>query len=156
MKRAMVAGGVSLVILLAALAQQGMTLAQQKSMSDEGGRILALEKAWNRALEVKDAKALDMLLANTLVSVDIDGSVASKSEFLANIKAPDYQPAQVVTEQTSVQVYGNAGVVTGVFRVKGTENGKQYVRRERFTDTWIKMGDQWQCVASQTTLIPGK
>jgi ketosteroid isomerase-like protein len=156
MKRAMVAGGVSLVILLAALAQQGMTLAQQKSMSDEGGRILALEKAWNRALEVKDAKALDMLLANTLVSVDIDGSVASKSEFLASIKAPDYQPAQVVTEQTSVQVYGNAGVVTGVFRVRGTENGKQYVRRERFTDTWIKMGDQWQCVASQTTLIPGK
>jgi len=156
MKRAMVAGGVSLVILLAALVQQGMTLAQQKSMSDEGGRILALEKAWNRALEVKDAKALDMLLANTLVSVDIDGSVASKSEFLASIKAPDYQPAQVVTEQTSVQVYGNAGVVTGVFRVKGTENGKQYVRRERFTDTWIKMGEQWQCVASQTTLIPGK
>jgi ketosteroid isomerase-like protein len=156
MKRAMVAGGVSLVILLAALAQQGMTLAQQKSMSDEGGRILALEKAWNRALEVKDAKALDMLLANTLVSVDIDGSVASKSEFLASIKAPDYQPAQVVTEQTSVQVYGNAGVVTGVFRVKGTENAKQYVRRERFTDTWIKMGEQWQCVASQTTLIPGK
>jgi ketosteroid isomerase-like protein len=90
--------------------------------------ILALEKARNRALEVKDAKALDMLLANTLVSVDIDGSVASKSEFLANIKAPDYQPAQVVTEQTSVQVYGNAGVVTGVFRVKGTGNGKQYVR----------------------------
>jgi len=156
MKRAMVAGGVSLVILLAALVQQGMTLAQQKSMSDEGGRILALEKAWNRALEVKDAKALDMLLANTLVSVDIDGSVASKSEFLASIKAPDYQPAQVVTEQTSVQVYGNAGVVTGVFRVKGTENGKQYVRRERFTDTWIKTGEQWQCVASQTTLIPGK
>jgi ketosteroid isomerase-like protein len=152
----MVAGGVSLVILLAALAQQGMTLAQQKSMSDEGGRILELEKAWNRALEVKDAKALDMLLANTLVSVDIDGSVASKSEFLASIKAPDYQPAQVVTEQTSVQVYGNPGVVTGVFRVKGTENGRQYVRRERFTDTWIKMGEQWQCVASQTTLIPGK
>ena len=57
MKRAMVAGGVSLVILLAALAQQGMTLAQQKSMSDEGGRILALEKAWNWALEVKDVYA---------------------------------------------------------------------------------------------------
>jgi ketosteroid isomerase-like protein len=145
-----------LVILLAALARQGMMLAQQKSMSDEGGRILALEKAWNHALESKDAKALDMLLASTLVSVDIDGSVASKSEFLANIKAPDYKPAQVVTEETSVQVYGNAAVVTGTFRVKGTENGKPYVRRERFTDTWIKINETWQCVASQTTLIPSK
>jgi ketosteroid isomerase-like protein len=129
---------------------------QQKSMSDEGGRVLALEKAWNHALEEKDAKALDMLLANTLVSVDIDGSVASKSEFLASIKAPDYKPSQVITEQTSVQVYGSAAVVMGTFRVKGMENGKPYVRRERFTDTWIKIDETWQCVASQTTLIPGK
>ena len=155
MKRAMVAGGAMVLMLISALAQQG-TQAQQKSMSDEAGRILALEKAWNHALEEKDAKALDMLLANTLVSVDIDGSVASKSEFLASIKAPDYKPAQVVTEQSSVQVYGNAAVVTGTFRVKGTENGKPYVRRERFTDTWIKINEAWQCVASQTTLIPSK
>jgi len=154
MKRATVARGAMVLLLITALAQQGMMQAQQKSMSDEGGRILALEKAWNHALEAKDAKALDMLLANTLVSVDIDGSVASKSEFLASIKAPDYKPAQVVTEQSSVQVYGNAAVVTGTFRVKGTENGKPYVRRERFTDTWIKINEAWQCVASQTTLIP--
>jgi ketosteroid isomerase-like protein len=155
MKRAMATGGAMLLLLITALVQQGMTEAQQ-SMSDEGGRILALEKAWNHALEAKDAKALDMLLANTLVSVDIDGSVASKSEFLASIKAPDYKPAQVVTEQSSVQVYGNAAVVTGTFRVKGTENGKPYARRERFTDTWIKINEAWQCVASQTTLIPSK
>jgi ketosteroid isomerase-like protein len=82
--------------------------------------------------------------------------VASKGEFLASIKAPDYKPAQVVTEQSSVQVYGNAAVVTGTFHVKGTENGKPYVRRERFTDTWIKINEAWQCVASQTTLIPSK
>ena len=130
--------------------------AQQANISDEGGRVLALEKAWNHALEVKDAKALDMLLANTLVSVDIDGSVATKAEFLASIKAPEYQPSQVVTEQTNVQVYGNAAVVTGTFRVRGTENNKPYVRRERFTDTWIKFNETWQCVASQTTLIPSK
>ncbi len=156
MKKAMVAGGATVLLLITALARQGMIQAQQKGMSDEGGRVLALEKAWNHALEAKDAKALDMLLANTLVSVDIDGSVASKGEFLASIKAPDYKPAQVVTEQSSVQVYGNAAVVTGTFRVKGTENGKPYVRRERFTDTWIKINEAWQCVASQTTLIPSK
>ena len=55
--------------------------AQQTTKSEEGGRVQALENAWNHALEVKDVKALDMLLANTFVSVDIDGSVASKGEF---------------------------------------------------------------------------
>lgn len=131
------------------------TTAQDRS-SDEGGRVLALEKAWNHALEVKDANALEMLLADTLISVDIDGSVQTKKEFLASIKAPDYKPSQAVTERADVQVYGNAAVVTGVFRIRGEENGKSYLRRERFTDTWIKQNQSWQCVASQTTLITAK
>jgi ketosteroid isomerase-like protein len=134
----------------------GLAVAQQSTDSDEGGRVLALEKVWNHALEQKDVKALDMLLANTMVSVDIDGSTQSKGEFLASIKAPDYQPSQAVTEQTSVQVYGNAAVVVGIFRIKGTDKGKPYVHRERFVDTWIKINDSWQCVATTSTLLSGK
>lgn len=130
--------------------------AQQASMSDEGGRVLALENAWNHALEAKDTKALDMLLANTFISVDIDGSISSKSEFLASIKSPDYQPSQAVTEQSSVQVYGDVAVVVGVFRIKGAEKGKPYVHRERFVDTWIKLNGAWQCVATTSTLITTK
>ena len=134
----------------------GLSAARQSADSDEGGRILGLEKAWNLALEQKDVKALDMLLANTMVSVDIDGSVSSKTEFLASIKAPDYQPSQAITEQTSVQVYGDSAVVVGIFRVKGTDKGKPFVHRERFVDTWIKNNDAWQCVATTSTLITTK
>jgi ketosteroid isomerase-like protein len=104
--------------IVALLLVAGLTAAQQRSLSDEGGRVMALENAWNHALEAKDTKALDMLLANTFVSVDIDGSVSSRSEFLASIKSPDYQPSQAVTEQSTVQVYGDAAVVVGVFRSK--------------------------------------
>jgi ketosteroid isomerase-like protein len=128
----------------------------QSSTSDEGGRVLGLENAWNHAVEAKDTKALEMLLASTFVAVEIDGSVSSKSEFLASIKAPAYQPSQAINEQISVQVYGNAAVVVGIFRIKGTEKGKPYVHRERFTDTWIKRDRGWQCVASQATLIATK
>jgi hypothetical protein len=45
----------------------GLGSAQQSNDSDEGGRILALENAWNHALEQKGTRALDMLLANTMV-----------------------------------------------------------------------------------------
>ena len=132
------------------------TGAEQQSMSDEGGRVLALETAWNHALEAKDTKALNMVLASTFVSLDIDGSVTNKSEFLAGIKSPAYQPSQAVTEQSSVQVYGDAAVVVGIFRVKGIEKGKPYVRRERFIDTWIKTNGAWQCVATTSVLITTK
>ncbi len=56
MKRIFVAVG----ILLLGVA---VVLAQQKNIDDEGGRVLAFENAWNHALEAKDAKALDMILA---------------------------------------------------------------------------------------------
>lgn len=152
MKRTVMAGSVVLLAVAIAVAQQN-----SGSASEDGGRVLALETAWNHALEGKDTKALEMLLANTMVSVDIDGSLQSKSEFLASIKAPGYQPTQAVTEQTSVQVYGgDAAVVIGVFRTKGTDNGKTYVRRERFVDTWIKTNGSWQCVATTSALMPAK
>jgi len=149
MRRIMAA--VSVLLLGAALA-----VAWQQSISDDGGWVLGLEKAWNRALEEKNAKALDMVLANTFVSVDTDGSVSSKREFLASIESPDYQPSQAVTEESNVKVYGNAAVVVGIFREKGKEKGKLYVHRERFVDTWIKSNGKWQCVATTSTLIASK
>jgi ketosteroid isomerase-like protein len=149
MKYLMVAG--VLLLMIVALAP-----ARQNTSNDEAGRVLALENVWNRALQEKDTKALEMLLANTMVSVDIDGSVQSKSEFLASIKTPDYQPAQVTTEHISIEVYGNAAVVVGIFRVKGTDKGKPFAHRERFVDTWIKTNGAWQCVATTSNLITAK
>ena len=127
-----------------------------QSSSDEAGRIQALELAWNHALEAKDAAAMDMLLANTMVSVDIDGSIVNKKEFLDSVKSPEYQPSQAVTEQSKVQMYGNAAVVVGIFRIKGVEKGKAYVHRERFVDTWVKINGTWQCVATTSALITSK
>ncbi len=149
MKYFMLAG--ALLLMIVALAP-----ARQNTSNDEAGRVLALENIWNRALQEKDTNALEMLLANTLVSVDIDGSVQSKSEFLASIKAPDYQPSQVTTERTAIEVYGNAAVVVGIFRVKGTEKGKPFTHRERFVDTWIKTNGAWQCVVTTSNLITAK
>jgi Domain of unknown function (DUF4440) len=91
MKNFMMAG----IVLLLGVA---FATAHQSTDSDEAGRVLALEKVWNRALEQKDTKALELLLANTVVSVETDGSLQSKSEFLASIKAPEYQLAQAVNE----------------------------------------------------------
>ena len=149
MKRAIAAGIILLVGASVAFAGQG-------NISDEGARVQALDNSWNSALETKDTKALDMLLAGSFVSVDIDGSTQTKSEFLASIKAPDYHPTQAVTEQSTVQVYGDSAVVVGIFRSKWLEKGKTLTHRERFVDTWVKMTGTWQCVAAITVLITAK
>jgi hypothetical protein len=121
--------------------------------SDEEGRILALENLWNRAEQTKDAAALDQLLAPSLIYIDYDGSIMTKSQFLASIKRDSLQPDQITNETMTAHVYAGAAVVTGVYREKGTLKGKSYLRRGRFTDTWINQNGAWLCVASQSTLI---
>jgi ketosteroid isomerase-like protein len=47
-----------------------------------------------------------------------------------------------------VHVFGDVAIATGVFREKGMENGKAFVRRNRFVDTWVNRNDSWVCVAA--------
>jgi ketosteroid isomerase-like protein len=145
-----------LVLPIALLLSISSALAQNSSQSEEGAHVLALDNSWNRALETNDTKALDLLLADSFVSIDIDGSIQSKHEFLASLKVTGYQaPSQSVTEQSKVDVYGDSAVVYGVFRTQSGHKGKSVTRRERFLDTWVNMNHTWRCVASMTVLMPG-
>jgi ketosteroid isomerase-like protein len=128
----------------------------QPSAKEDAARIIALEHAWNRAIEGKDTKALDQLLAPTFVAVGTDGSLTRKGEFLAGIKAPSYQPAEAFYEDIRAEVYGDTAVTFGIFRIWEIQKGKRITQRQRFIDTWIRKGQTWQCVASQVTLIPAK
>jgi hypothetical protein len=58
-----------------------------------------------------------------------------------------------VNESTAAHVYGDSAVVSGIYREKGIKNGKSYIRRGRFTDTWVYQSKLWVCVSSQSTLI---
>lgn len=122
--------------------------------SSEEGRLRALESAWNHAEQMKDAAALNQLLSESLVYVDYDGTLQNKKEFLESTLRSDVQQEQINNDGMTVYVYGDAAVVTGVYRDKGVEKGKAFSRRGRFTDTWVKQSGVWQCVASQSTLIP--
>ena len=116
-------------------------------------KIIALEKAWNQAYKSGDAHALDQILDDRIVLINDDGSAQSKADFLKSVKATDSQEQQIAPESMNVSVFGDTAIATGVFRAKGVENGKHYVRRERFVDTWIKKSGTWVCVATNATPV---
>lgn len=146
-KRTWMAGLLLLVGFSAISAQQG-------GMSDDAGRVLALETAWNHAIETKDTKAIDMILADQMIAVESDGSFSTKSEYLAGIKGADFQPSQAVNEKNDVHMYGDTAVAVGIFRIKQTEKGKTVVHRERTIDTWVKVNRTWKCVAAVAVTMP--
>jgi ketosteroid isomerase-like protein len=142
-----------LCVLISAWAAIGIAQESAKP-NGEQGRIMALESAWDQAEQNKDATALAGLLANDLVYVDYDGSLSNKEQFLASIKNGDVSSEQINNEGVTVRLYNdNVAVSTGIYRDKGVEKGKPFLRRGRFTNVWIKQSGSWQCIASQSTLI---
>ena len=116
-------------------------------------KIIALEKAWNQAYKLADKRALDRILDDQIVLINDDGSKQTKAAFLESVKKSNSQEQQVAPESMTVTVFGNIAISTGVFRAKGVEAGKPYVRRERFVDTWIYKGGNWVCVATNATPV---
>ena len=116
-------------------------------------QVLALEKAWNQAYKAGDTKALASILDNSLVLVEDDGSLKTKSEFLASVKASSGNQEQVAPESLTVRVFGKTAIAIGVIAVKATKGGKSIVHRERFIDTWINKNGTWVCIATDATPI---
>jgi ketosteroid isomerase-like protein len=145
----------SACLMIVVCATTLLVRAQDDSESAVRSKIIALEKAWNQAYKAGDTRALDSILDNEIVLINDDGSVQSKAEFLGSVKATsnNSQEQQVSPESMSVHVFGNTAVATGVFRAKGVEGGKSYVRRERFVDTWMYKSGKWVCIASNATPV---
>jgi ketosteroid isomerase-like protein len=142
--------------ILCVLALAGALATPALAQETTGGEsmVIAMEKAWNQAYKSRDGKALSILLHDSVVLVNDDGSLQSKSGFLTGIdKAKPSANQQENPELIKVQFFGNVAIATGVFRQSGFENGKAFIRRNRFVDTWIHNGNSWQCVAASATPI---
>jgi Domain of unknown function (DUF4440) len=102
-------------------------------------RIVALENAWNQAVQQKDVKAIEPLMSEELVSIDDDGTVMNKEQYLASLSTPGLHFEHIVSNPCRCGFMGRTS--------------KLFLHRERFVDTWINQNDAWICVASQSTLI---
>ena len=123
-----------------------------ETAADKAQAVINLENAWNFAEERHDGKALRLLLAETFVYTDYDGTIMDRDQWLRKVQsqAKDYRNLSNVEQ--NARVYGDAAVVIGVYLEKMKIKGKDADRRVRFTDTWIFQNSHWECVASQSTL----
>jgi hypothetical protein len=138
----------TVVLLLACLGAQ-FGCAQGDDPNAES-KILALERiAKLQACETRDLKTLDTMLHDAFAYVNSEGRLLTKSEVVASVRTVD--SLQFVTEEMVVRMHGDTAIVTGLYRMKGVERGKQFLRRGRFVDTWLLKGGRWVAIASLST-----
>lgn len=127
--------------------------AKAAAAEDAATAIKALEEKWVQAQLKGDSVALAAVLADGFVSTGSTGEMRTKAEVVGNLKSGVSKFETGKLFDLRVMVYGDAAVAIGRWEGKGSEKGKPFNDVERFTDTWVKQGGQWRCVASQGTLV---
>jgi ketosteroid isomerase-like protein len=116
--------------------------------AQDSTKVIAMENAWNQAELHNDASAVQLLLADDFIMTTAEGDLYNKSQIIASIRDKSYEPDVLQSSEMVVHGHGNTAVVTGMYYEKGTDKGKLWERRGRFTDTWLFKDNRWQCIAS--------
>ncbi len=142
------------ILVFCVVALMALTIqAQTNDKKSEGVEkaIAGLEQQWAVAGKMGNADAVAPLLADGYLETESDGSVNNKAQTLARIKGAKWETNEIT--DVKVSVYGNTAIAIGGWNGKGVgSDGKAVDARERWTDTWVKMGNgKWQCVASASS-----
>lgn len=141
-------------VVLAVVLLSSFSFAQQKS-SDLNSKLMALEQKWTEAYQKGEISVLNTMLTDDFIITVEDGSTYSKSGYVVHSGDPDVHVETAEINDVRTRVHGNTAVITGAYHEKGTNKGKPYEYRDRFTDVWMNNGGQWQLIASHYS-IPAK
>jgi ketosteroid isomerase-like protein len=137
----------------ASLALWALDFAGAQNNPDPGSsQIVGLENKWNAAYERGDVAAMDALLADDFIITVEDGSTFSKPGYIAHNGNSTVHVEISDMSDLKVRMHGKTAVVTGAYHEKGTEKGKGYEYRDRFTDVWMNDKGRWQLIVSHYSI----
>jgi ketosteroid isomerase-like protein len=128
----------------------------------KGAKIMSMQEegttgSGNAEQEIRDLdrKSIEAFLNGTpedLKSIWADDFVWSAEptspDQLEDLAAGHLRVESADTEDVNVRIHGDAAVLTGYARVKGEYRGEDISGLYAYTDTYVKQGDQWKCVAA--------
>jgi len=131
----------------------GSTLAAGQTDHDTNVAIAlrTLERLKFDAQQSKDNSALNAMLDDAAMLADQDGTLRSKSEYLAGLRQSNVTLQRISPESINVIVFEHTAIVVGIYNEKGIEASHPYHRRCRFIDTWAFKNGRWVCIASTAT-----
>jgi ketosteroid isomerase-like protein len=115
--------------------------------------LLQLERDWEQANAKNDMTTIERILAPEFVITDSDGRLTTRAERIARGRSGAIKFQSFTVDDYQVHVVGDTAIVTGRVTQKGVRDGKDITGQERFTDTFVRRGGQWQAVATHSSRI---
>lgn len=122
--------------------------AYMTAQDSDAARIRSLEQKWTESYKQRRIDILSSLLAEDFVITVEDGKTYSKEGYISHTADSSVRVTVAEILDLKVRMHGNTAVVTGAYHEKGESKGKPYEYQDRLTDVWMKIGGNWQVVAS--------
>ena len=123
-------------------------------MSDNGQKIIDLDRKRMNAMAQKDLATLNSLLSDDLVYTHSTARLDTKKSLIEAMESGRTVYTGVEPSDVKAQDLGSAVVLTGIARIHVLSNGKPNSFGVRFTDVYVNKGDEWQMVTWQSTRLP--
>ncbi len=123
-------------------------------MSDNGARIIALDKERMKAMADKDIAKLNDLLCKDLVYTHSSARIDTKQSLIGAMESGGTVYTSVEPSDVAAQDLGDAVVLTGIARISVVSNGKPNSFGVRFTDVYQNQNGTWRMVTWQSTKLP--
>ena len=103
----------------------------------------------------RDTQTLERILADDYTLGGTGDFWIDKEEYVAGLDNAEFRTTSAIVDHLPIHVYRYAAVVTGRAVYRGwSKKGGEYVRRFRFTDTFIRRDGVWKCVATHASGVP--
>lgn len=112
--------------------------------------VRQLEHDWVDAMKAGDADKLGQILADDWVALGYGAPRQTKQGFLADVKSGASKVESFEFGPMDVKMLGNVAVVQGSDTEKSTSAGKDSSGKYVWMDVFVKRGDTWVAVRSQS------
>jgi ketosteroid isomerase-like protein len=136
---------------------QGCSPAPQTQTADRSALIAELSAqadAWDKAIVLKDRRAIEANMAEDFRQIDGAGNVETKTSFVNALVAPDLQIDPYTVEEFDVRLYGDVALLSGRTRMTGRHQGKPFTSHYRYIDVYVRRDGVWKIVSVQISRIP--
>jgi ketosteroid isomerase-like protein len=124
--------------------------AQEQEPAGAAAQVRKLEEKWTEAYKERDLDVLSKLLTEDFIITVEDGSTYSKAGYITHSAdtSVHVEVAELSDLHVRVRSGGNLAVVTGAYHELGRSSGKPYEYHDRFTDVWVRVGNNWRVLCS--------
>ena len=123
-------------------------------MTDNGQKIIDLDRKRMNAMAQKDIATLNALISDNLVYTHSTARLDTKKSLMDNMTSGATVYTSVEPSDVKAQDFGDTVVLTGSCRIGVMSGGRPNSFGVRFTDVYANKGGRWQMVAHQSLRLP--